>query len=147
MTKNGKKIDAPVFLSLSGGGLAETLHVSNAQEIVRRDGHPFSPIPFLAYIQMRLSAFSCFRIMDNQDLIDRFNKSVITATIELARDGRVYVIRTKGTRFKHHIDLRVSGVKPQADLYPLYQSLMFGQALLPPFCVAETWVKKRNQSM
>ena len=120
MTKNGKKIDAPVFLSLSGGGLAETLHVSNAQEMVRRDGHPFYPLPFLVYIHMRLSTFPCFRIMDNQVLIDRFNKSVITATIELAKDGRPYVIRTKGTRFKHHIDLRMSDVKPHADLSPLY---------------------------
>src|SRR5205085_8009019 len=98
MTKNGKKIAAPVFLSLFGGGLTETLYISNAQEMLRRNDHFFFPLPFVVYIHMRLSTLPCFRIMGDEDLIGRFNKSAITARIELAKDGKYYVIRTKGTR-------------------------------------------------
>lgn len=120
MIKDGKKIEPTVFLTLSGGGRAEALYLCNAQEAVQRDGHLFSPLPFTVYLHMRFSPFPAFRIIDNEDLIHRFNRSVITAMIELTMDQVSYVICATGARFEQYLHLRVSEGEPSVDLSPLY---------------------------
>ena len=116
MSKDGKKVDATIFLTLSGGGLAEALYVCNAEEAIRMHAHLFCPLPFTVYIHMRPGTFPAFRIMGNEDLINRFNKSLITATIELTKDDVPYLVSTKGSRFKHHMELRVDEAEPYVAL-------------------------------
>ena len=109
-----------MFLTLSGGGLEEPVYVCNALETVQReDGHLFSPVQFAVYLDMRLDPCPRFNITDNEDLIGRFNTSVITATIELTKNDISYVIRTQGHRVVDHLRLRVQDAEPEnlSDLY------------------------------
>jgi hypothetical protein len=55
MKKPMKKIDSMiVFMTLRGGGLQETVYLSNDRLPQRRDGHIFLPFPFALEFDMRL---------------------------------------------------------------------------------------------
>ena len=120
MKQYGKKMDATFFLTLSGGGLEEPVYVCNSPQAVQRDdGHVFLPLQFDVYLDKRFDPCPGFNIPENEQLISRFNESVINATIEFTKNDIPYVIRTRGGRSGDDIHLRVQEAHPEnlSDLY------------------------------
>lgn len=120
MKQYGKKMDDTFFLTLSGGELEEPVYVCNAREAVQRDdGHLFLPVQFAVYIDKRFDPCPGFNVTANEQLMSRFNESVINATVELTKNDIPYVIRAKGHKVVDYIELRVQEAHPEnlSDLY------------------------------
>ncbi len=114
----GKKFDDTLFMTLTGGGLNEPIHICNADRAQLRAGVMFRSSPCTVYLNQRVGALPNFTIIDDQPLLERFNDSVITATLELTSNQTAYFIRTRGRKLGDHIGLQVQ--EPSVNLSPLY---------------------------
>jgi hypothetical protein len=125
MKKPMKKIDSLiVFLTLRGGGLQETVYLSNDHLPQRRDGHLFLPFPFALEFDMRLAPVPRLIIKTDNDRLNWLDASLIKATLELAPRDRPRktdrVVRTVGRRRGQRLLLRLEDGEPCVNFSDLY---------------------------